>query len=60
MENNVLYGDYSTRSRKFCFGIKEPSKQEQEKSFLNELVQMHTNGVLKLEKLKESRWKNEI
>lgn len=60
MENEVSYGVYSTQSRKFCFGIKEPSKTKARKSYLNELVQMRTNGVLKLEKLKESRWKNEI
>ncbi len=44
----------------FVLELKNLQKQRQEKSYLNELVQMRTNGVLKLEKLKESRWKNEI
>ncbi len=55
MENDVLYGGYNTRSRKFCFGISEPSKTKARKSYSIELAQMHINGVLKLEKLKESR-----
>lgn len=44
----------------FALELQNPQKQKQEKSYLIELVQMRTNGVLKLEKLKESRWKNEI
>lgn len=44
----------------FVLELKNLQKQKQEKSYLNELEQMRTNGVLKLEKLKESRWKNEI
>lgn len=44
----------------FVLELKNLQKQRQEKNYLNELVQMRTNGVLKLEKLKESRWKNEI
>lgn len=37
MENNVLYGVYSTRSRKFCFGIEEPSKTKARKELFNRI-----------------------
>ncbi|CAI6275440.1 hypothetical protein [Bacillus phage SPbetaL1] len=37
MENEVSYGVYSTQSRKFCFGIKEPSKTKARKKLFERI-----------------------
>ncbi|MCY8513777.1 hypothetical protein [Bacillus atrophaeus] len=37
MENDVSYGVYSTRSRKFCFGITEPSKTKARKKLFDRI-----------------------
>ncbi|MCY8922115.1 hypothetical protein [Bacillus atrophaeus] len=60
MEDDVSYGVYSTRSRKFCFGIKEPSKTKARKELFNRIGSDAYKLRFEIRKIKNKKPKDKM